>query len=119
VKNERFILVVDDVDEVRGVIKEILESAGYKTRCCNCGSDALTAFGDGKTTSALVSDIEMPVMDGFMLATALRKLRSDLKIIFITGSRQQPPLHLADCPVLGKPVSAHSLLTTLRRELNV
>lgn len=118
-KNEGFILVVDDLDEIRGLLREILESAGYKTRCCSCGADAVTQFGDGNDTIALVSDIEMPVMDGFAVATALRRLRPDLKIIFITGSKQRSPDHLVGCPVLAKPVSARSLLATLQQELSM
>ncbi len=87
----RSILVADDSITSRMLLKNILESAGYIVTVAIDGVDALTAL---KTHDfdALVSDVEMPRMDGFDLTAKVRadKKLGELPVVLVTalGSRE-------------------------------
>jgi two-component system, chemotaxis family, sensor kinase CheA len=73
---KRAILVVEDSITSRVLIKNILESAGYSVTTAVDGIEAYTALKTG-TFDLLVSDVEMPRMDGFDLTA---KVRSDKRL---------------------------------------
>jgi two-component system chemotaxis sensor kinase CheA len=82
----RTVLVVEDSVTSRSLLKNILESAGYGVRTAVDGIDAYTAL---KTASfdLVVSDVEMPRMDGFELTARIRaddKL-SELPVVLVTA----------------------------------
>jgi len=60
------ILVVDDALTVRELQRSILERAGYMVRTANDGLEALAALAD-RPADLVLTDIEMPHMDGFAL----------------------------------------------------
>ena len=64
-------LVVEDSITSRILLKNILESAGYNTETAVDGLDGLT-FLKANKVDLVISDIEMPRMDGFSLATQIR-----------------------------------------------
>ena len=68
----RRILVVDDTQFFRQLIKTHLESAGYEVVVAVNGSDAIARLAES-SFDLIVSDIEMPVMDGFALARRIRE----------------------------------------------
>jgi two-component system chemotaxis sensor kinase CheA len=72
----RSILVVDDSLVSRMLLKNILESAGYDLATAVDGMDALTQL-QTREFALVVSDVEMPRMDGFDLA---RRIRADKKL---------------------------------------
>jgi two-component system chemotaxis sensor kinase CheA len=72
----RSILVVDDSLVSRMLLKNILESAGYDLATAVDGMDALTQL-QTREFALVVSDVEMPRMDGFHLA---RRIRADKKL---------------------------------------
>ena len=72
----RSILVADDSITARMLLKNILESAGYRVTTATDGMDALTTLR-AREFDALVSDVEMPRLDGFELTT---KVRADPKL---------------------------------------
>jgi two-component system chemotaxis sensor kinase CheA len=83
---QRSIMVAEDSITSRALIKNILESAGYKVSTAVDGVEAYTALKSG-SFDLLVSDVEMPRMDGFDLTA---KLRSDkdlahLPIVLVTA----------------------------------
>jgi two-component system chemotaxis sensor kinase CheA len=82
----RAILVVEDSITSRALIKNILESAGYLVSGAFDGIDALTALRTGQF-DLVVSDVEMPRMDGFSLTSAIRADRkfSELPVILVTA----------------------------------
>ncbi|QXM09818.1 response regulator [Geomonas subterranea] len=80
------VLVAEDSITSRTLLKNILESAGYDVRTAVDGMDALSQLRAG-SCDVVVSDIEMPRMDGFQLTAAIRadaKL-SALPVILVTG----------------------------------
>ena len=82
----RSILVVDDSITSRMLLKNILESAGYLVTTAIDGVDALTALKAG-AFDLLVSDVEMPRMDGFDLTAKVRadKKLAELPVVLVTA----------------------------------
>jgi len=86
VAHRRAVLVVEDSITSRSLLKNILESAGYSVATAVDGIDAYTALKTA-TFDLVVSDVEMPRMDGFDLAAKLRadKQLSELPIVLVTA----------------------------------
>jgi two-component system chemotaxis sensor kinase CheA len=80
------ILVVEDSITSRMLIKNILEALGYTVSVAVDGLEALSALKDS-TFDLVISDVEMPRMDGFTLTESLRKdpLLADLPVILVTS----------------------------------
>jgi two-component system chemotaxis sensor kinase CheA len=71
----RTLLVVDDSITTRTLEKNILEAAGYRVRLATDGAEALQALGelaDGEGCDLLLSDVDMPRLNGFDLTTTVR-----------------------------------------------
>ena len=87
----RAILVADDSVTSRMLLKNILESAGFLVTTAFDGVDALTALKT-RDFDLLVSDVEMPRMDGFDLTAKVRadKKLAELPVVLVTalGSRE-------------------------------
>lgn len=82
----RSVLVVEDSITTRMLLKNILEAAGYRVVTAVDGLDALTSLKSG-TFDIVVSDIEMPRMNGFDLTAKIRsdKGLADLPVILVTA----------------------------------
>jgi chemosensory pili system protein ChpA (sensor histidine kinase/response regulator) len=114
------ILVVDDSITVRRVTQRLLQREGYRVALAADGLQALERLQDERPVVVL-SDIEMPRMDGFDLARNIRadeRLKS-LPIIMITSRiAEKHREHAAALGVnhyLGKPYSEEELLSLVRR----
>jgi chemosensory pili system protein ChpA (sensor histidine kinase/response regulator) len=114
------ILVVDDSLTVRRVTQRLLVREGYRVALAKDGLDALERLSEERPAIVL-SDIEMPRMDGFDL---VRNLRSDarwraLPVIMITSRIAQKhrdhAIELGVDHYLGKPYSEEDLLALIGR----
>jgi chemosensory pili system protein ChpA (sensor histidine kinase/response regulator) len=114
------VLVVDDSLTVRRVTQRLLQREGYRVVVAKDGLDALDKLAD-ELPVVVLSDIEMPRMDGFDL---VRNLRADsrlapLPVIMITSRiAQKHRDHAAELGVqhyLGKPYSEDDLLGLVAR----
>ena len=76
------ILVVDDVDTIARVYARFLEREDYEVRIAFNGEEALVEWERFKP-DLVISDIRMPKMSGFELASQIRKKKSDQKIILM------------------------------------
>jgi chemosensory pili system protein ChpA (sensor histidine kinase/response regulator) len=110
------VLVVDDSLTVRRVTQRLLTREGYRVTLAKDGLDALDKLSH-ELPSVVLSDIEMPRMDGFDL---VRNMRSDqrlagLPVIMITSRiAQKHRDYAAELGVqhyLGKPYSEEELLS--------
>jgi DNA-binding NtrC family response regulator len=81
----RSILVVDDEESIRKLLKSRLEREGYQVVTAQNAEEAEREFASGKTFSTVVTDLKMPGKDGFGLMKALKTTQSNLKFIVITG----------------------------------
>lgn len=78
------ILVADDEETVRMVLKQMLEQGGFEVETAKNGVEALAKL-KADTFSMLISDINMPEMDGVELLGKAKALLPELPIIFITA----------------------------------
>jgi chemosensory pili system protein ChpA (sensor histidine kinase/response regulator) len=114
------VLVVDDSLTVRRVTERMLLREGYRVMLAKDGLDALEQLAKERPAIVL-SDIEMPRMDGFDLVRNLRAdaRLSDLPVIMITSRiAQKHRDYAAQLGVehyLGKPYSEEDLLALIAR----
>jgi len=78
------ILVVDDESFVRGIVDEILASKGHTVQQATSGTEAIKMCQE-RAFDLVITDLSMPLMDGFDLISALRRLQNDLAILAISG----------------------------------
>ena len=85
-QRQQSLLVVEDSITARTLLKNILESAGFQVGTAVDGVDALTALRTGQF-DLVVSDVEMPRMDGFELTARIRgdKKLADLPVVLVTA----------------------------------
>ena len=113
------VLVVDDSITVRRVTQRLLQREGYRVALAADGLQALERLQDERPTLVL-SDIEMPRMDGFDLARNIRgdAVLRDLPIIMITSRIAQKhrdhAMELGVNHYLGKPYSDEELLSLVK-----
>jgi len=115
------VLVVDDSLTVRRVTQRLLEREGYRVQLAKDGLDAMEALGGDELPVLVLSDIEMPRMDGFDL---LRNIRADarlreLPVVMITSRIAQKHRDYAEQlganHYLGKPYDEAYLLELIGR----
>ncbi|MHB0866238.1 MAG: hybrid sensor histidine kinase/response regulator [Thermoleophilia bacterium] len=80
VERKRLVLVVDDSLVVRELQRNILEAAGYEVDTAVDGEDALAHLAQKRSFDCVVTDIEMPRMNGYDLTSAIRH-RDEIKEI--------------------------------------
>jgi CheY-like chemotaxis protein len=78
------ILVVDDEERVRELLREILEDTGYEVAVAGSGREGLSLF-DSQHFDAVFTDLGMPGMSGWELARAIRERDQKLPLAVITG----------------------------------
>jgi CheY-like chemotaxis protein len=113
------ILVVDDVHDVRQIHTHFLYGTGMEVSTAENGVLALHAARDA-VPDVVVTDVEMPVMDGLDLCRQLRANAAtrDVVVVVVTGGPHAKAALDAGCDaVLEKPCSQTLLLTTIRRLL--
>lgn len=71
-RKRRSLLLVDDSPFFRNMLTPVLQAAGYDVITAADGSEALAHLRTGKAVDIVITDIDMPQMDGFALAEAVR-----------------------------------------------
>lgn len=120
------VLVVDDQDQVRQLIRETLEQAGYEVEEACDGKEALDRYR-ARSTDLVIMDILMPDQDGLEAIMALRQEFPDTRVIAMTGGSDTiGVLNFLDVAkmfgarrTLRKPFELKSLLDTVAAELTV
>jgi CheY-like chemotaxis protein len=108
------VLVVDDEDQVRTMVRRILEGAGYQVVEAADGAAALDILKKRSDLELVVSDVDMPNLAGDDLAREMRATRPGLKVLFVTG--HVPKLFKGqrvledDRAFLAKPFTAKGLM---------
>ena len=78
------LLIVEDDKELNKSVCSFLDLNGYKTTACFNGLEALNAM-DSTDFDLIISDIMMPVMDGFVFAEKVRSFNLQVPILFMTA----------------------------------
>ncbi len=113
------ILVVEDDDDIRDSLKELLEEEGYCVDTAEDGRQALAMLHETALPQLILLDLMMPVMDGWQFQRELRKIPTfaRLPIIVISASKfSKEPLNAA--AFIPKPLDAGVLLETIESFLS-
>ncbi|MHB8614361.1 MAG: response regulator [Candidatus Dormibacteraceae bacterium] len=116
------VLVVEDSDDLREIVERILSAHGYRVVVASNGSEALKVARDfSGHIDLLLTDVVMPLMQGNELAERLVALRSDLRVLFMSGFAQ-PALAAngilaPEIALLDKPFNEPTLLARVRQVL--
>lgn len=84
IKENLRILVVDDEQDYCDVLEMILESNGYSVESANNGKEALECLDNG-SFDIVISDLKMPVMDGYELLREIKNREYDCEVIILTA----------------------------------
>ncbi|MEM8546199.1 MAG: response regulator, partial [Cyanobacteria bacterium P01_H01_bin.119] len=118
----RHILIVDDRWENRAVLADLLEPLGFEITEAEHGQAGLEQIGQ-KLPDLVITDLAMPVMDGFTFLRRIRASDQSLKVIVSSASvspaDQQLSLDSGGDDFLAKPVQSHDLLRMLEKHLNL
>ena len=103
------VLVVDDDPEVPDVVTSMLQELGCDAVSPQSGAEALA---QNERISILITDINMPGMDGHELAErARRRARPNLKVLQLSGREPRR----GGLPMIRKPFSLEDLANTMRQ----
>jgi two-component system, sensor histidine kinase and response regulator len=86
-------LVVDDLEVISHMLEEYLERIGLRVECCSSGDEAWKRLAEERY-HLVISDIQMPGMDGLQLAGLVDGLAPERRPAFIgmSGSHVQPDM---------------------------
>ena len=117
------ILVVEDQDELRSLICEVLGDAGHTVLAAANGLEALArAESHAGPVELLLTDVVMPGMNGRELAERLTALRPGLRVLFVSGYARDVIAKRGvleeQVDLLEKPFSRAGLLRRVRRVLD-
>lgn len=124
-RKEATILLVDDDEDIRKNATLILDLEGYAVHAASNGQEALDVLQSGACRPALiVSDIAMPIMDGYAFFQAVRQIPALRMVPFIFLSAHGSRRHVRAGRELGvddylvKPFDPIEFLATVRNKLN-
>jgi PAS domain S-box-containing protein len=83
------ILVVDDEDHVLSLTQKTLERHGYQVLIARNGAQAVALYAEHRDVAAVLTDMAMPVMDGFATIAALKAINPALVVLASSGHAAQ------------------------------
>jgi two-component system cell cycle sensor histidine kinase/response regulator CckA len=117
------ILIIEDEEAMRELTKTTLENYGYRVVAAQNGVQGISRFEEHQNeVRALITDTDMPYMDGLAVVRAIRELKPNMPVIVASGSkgdtedlRRLDAKHLTN---LGKPFSLEQLLIALYKAVH-
>lgn len=122
VRNAGHVLAVDDSLTMRELLKSALSQAGYAVTLASDGQDALARLAEA-APDLILTDLNMPRLDGFGLIAAVRSGRQAAHVpILVLTTETGPDLkdrarRIGATGWIGKPFDDASLVATIRRVL--
>ncbi len=120
--NDQLILVVDDEESIRRVVRRTLEKYGYRVLVATNGNEAVALYAQYRHEIAVVlTDMNMPVMEGAATISALKALNPELRIVGSSGlnanSNVAKAVDAGAHAFVAKPYTAETLLRVLETTL--
>ena len=113
------VLLADDDDQIRQLLRIMLDAAGYKVLLAADGHEALTLFAQHPGVSVAVIDLVMPNKEGIETIRAMREQSPRVPIIAMSGAFDGQFLPTARMlgadATLAKPINLRTLLEVLQR----
>ena len=105
------VLVVDDDAGVLDVLASMLQELGCEVVSARNGAEALEQLVQNERITILITDINMPGMDGHELAERARRVRPSLKVLQLSGREPRR----GGLPMIRKPFSLEDLANTMKQ----
>jgi two-component system cell cycle sensor histidine kinase/response regulator CckA len=104
------IVVADDNPAIVGLVTRVLRMQGHHVLEARGGVEAMDVVEshDGKPLHLLLTDVDMPGMNGIALWQSVRAKRPETKVIFMTGSASADDV--GGAPFLSKPFALDKLI---------
>jgi PAS domain S-box-containing protein len=120
--NGELVLVIDDEAAIRQIIRQTLETFGYRVLTAEGGAEAHSIYIERQGEIAtVITDMMMPLMGGLATIDALLRVNANLKIIVVTGfvteAQKEAAMLAGASEFLAKPFTIEKLLATLRTVL--
>ncbi len=120
VDRKKQILLVDDDEDFRNLASILLETAGYDVDQACDGVEAIVTL-QTSNYDLILSDIEMPGLDGFTMLQALQSKNLDTPLVFLTGNdsmdKEEKGYELGAIDYIRKPIRRKMFLTRVKRAL--
>lgn len=115
--NSNRVFVVDDDEDIREVISEILSNHGYQVETAQNGSEALAQLRSGMRPCVILLDLMMPGMNGFEFRAEqlLDPELAEIPVVVLTGAGQATRTATLGTEVLRKPMELEPLLSVVSR----
>jgi CheY-like chemotaxis protein len=84
------IIIIDDEEDIRLVLKQVLELEGYDVAVAESGKEGLEILKQ-EGADLVITDVIMPGMDGVSLTREIREKFRDTRILVISGGGNVPP----------------------------
>ncbi|MEZ8141956.1 C4-dicarboxylate ABC transporter [Enterovibrio norvegicus FF-33] len=112
------IWIIDDERSIREALSQTLEIEGFQSRTFSSATEALSQL-NSSFEGVIVSDINMPIMDGMSFLTKAQSVDPELSVVMLTGhgdiSTAVSAMRKGAYDFLEKPFSTDHLLDVLRR----
>ena len=107
------ILVIDDDESIRFLLRAVLEFQGYDVIEAENGYEGLLCY-QAEPADLVITDMQMPVMDGLELLMELQRTFPRVKVIAISGGRRTLEVARTFTPhTFEKPFSLEEVLDTV------
>lgn len=115
-QNTKSILVVDDDEAIREVLKMSLEMEGYPVMTATNGKDALDILSKSPDQGLILLDLMMPVMNGWEFVEEFQKIErySNIPIILISAYSERAKNIPVIREVFSKPMNFNTLLDRVK-----
>ena len=117
------VLVIDDDEVARTLVKRMLDGEGHLVEEAHDGAEGLRLFGQN-TPDLVLTDINMPGLDGHDVIEAIRVMHADVPIIAISGGGATPKdelllkaSNLGAVEIIMKPFEFRQLVGAVERAL--
>lgn len=119
-ERKKKILLVDDDEDFRNLASILLETAGYDVDQATDGVEAIVTLRTNNY-DLILSDIDMPGLDGFTMLQALKSKNMDTPLIFLTANdsmdKEEKGYELGALDYIRKPIRRKMFLTRVKRAL--
>jgi CheY-like chemotaxis protein len=116
----KLILVIEDEDDIASTLELALEMEGYQVKLAYHAKEAMEMLNSGPLPQLIISDVMMPVMDGYEFAEEIVKQPrfQSIPLIFTSAGAVEKSRLPLPYDFLRKPFSLDELLTAVKHALN-